>query len=463
MRHYVRLAICILIVVFGQHSSNAAGPRPLALPSPVRAAYQVCLHYNVPVNYEDMLKAASKADSQPVDLLATVRTILASRGFNCEIQDRVSREEWLRNTRACVILHNQQPEALWTENGDYYLRDYPNAARKLSEDDLQKLWTERLLFIRDIPSVKTGDTGITAAPFASDFGLIDEGQVHESQYVLKNTSSKAIHIEGFSTSCGCAIVEGNTGRLDPGNTHFISLKFDSRGKTGYQQYYCIVKTDAGGVLLKLSGYVRSEGGYYPRTVDLGHIARDQGRQIVTVYFLGHAVDSVRPIISVSAPSSVSYSIDKGINDEWNVAEDRLILEIEPSQLNVGQFSASVKVTYHRDDKQKTVTIPVSATIVDAKRRSLLFVAKPVAIGKDMHQGFRLRGITKDRVVGLKEYPKSGLTIDIVQEDDAKDAQLVLSGKPLWSGSKEVVVAFTDTSGPSRVLYDVYITVETKEK
>jgi hypothetical protein len=415
------------------------------------------------VNYEDLLKAGSKANTQPPDVLASVSIILSSVGFDCAIHDKMSPQEWLRKSSVCVMLRNQQPEVLWAADNDYYVRDYPNAAKKLSWEELHKLWTGRLLLIRGIPSVTTGETGITATPFAHDFGLIDEGQVHESHYLLTNTSSRAIQIEGFSTSCGCAIVEGKTGRLDPGDKRFISLKLDSHGKTGYQQYYCIVRTDNGSVLVKLSGYVRSEGGYYPKLFDLGHIARDEGRQTVTVYFLGQSLDAVRPIISVNVPSFLSYSIDNGTNDEWEVAEDRLILQLDPSLCGLGQFSASAKVTYHRDDKEETVTIPISATIVDAKRRSLLFVAKPVAIGEDMRQGFRLGGVRKDGVTDLKDNSESGLKIGIVQYGDAKDPTLVLSGKAVWSGSKEVRVTFTDTSGPSKVLYDVYITVETKGK
>jgi hypothetical protein len=287
--------------------------------------------------------------------------------------------------------------------------------------------------------------------------------VYEGRYSLTNTSSKAVQIEGFTTSCGCTVAEGITGRLAPGEKRFITLKFDSHGKTGYQQYYGIVKTDNGSALVKLSGYVRSDGGYYPKAVDLGDVTRDGGKQTAAVCFLGQSVDAVRPLVSVDAPSSVSYSIEKGTNGEWNVAEDRLILQLDPSGLDPGKFSASVKVTYHRDDKQVEVTIPISGSVVDAKRASLLFAAKPVTIGEAMRREFRLRGVKKDGITGLKESSESGLTIDVVQDVDAKDASLVVSGIPVWSGRKELRVTFTDASGASKFLYDVYITVETKGK
>ncbi len=139
------------------------------------------------------------------------------------------------------------------------------------------------------------------------------------------------------------------------------------------------------------------------------------------------------------------------------------MHLDPSLLPGGQFSASAKVTYHRDDKQETVIIPVSGTIVDAKRRSLLFVAKPIGIGENIHQRFQLRGIKMERVTNLKETSDVGLKVDIIQEADAMDASLVVSGTPVWSGGKEVSVTFTDTSGPSKIVYDIYITVETKGK
>jgi hypothetical protein len=67
-----------------------------------------------------------------------------------------------------------------------------------------------------------------------DFGTINEGQVVEYTYALKNTGEAPLIIQNAQGSCGCTVPEWTREPIPVGGTGFVKAKFDSNGKTNIQ-------------------------------------------------------------------------------------------------------------------------------------------------------------------------------------------------------------------------------------
>ncbi len=65
-----------------------------------------------------------------------------------------------------------------------------------------------------------------------DFGTVAEGEKVEFSYRFKNTGSKPLVIITASASCGCTVPQRPEKPILPGETGFIKVVFDSRGKVG---------------------------------------------------------------------------------------------------------------------------------------------------------------------------------------------------------------------------------------
>ncbi len=67
-----------------------------------------------------------------------------------------------------------------------------------------------------------------------DFGVINEGQVVEHTFLVKNTGEAPLIIENARPSCGCTVPEWTKTPIPPGGSGFVKAKFDSNGKPGMQ-------------------------------------------------------------------------------------------------------------------------------------------------------------------------------------------------------------------------------------
>lgn len=67
-----------------------------------------------------------------------------------------------------------------------------------------------------------------------DFGTINEGQVVEYTFSLKNTGAAPMVIQDAKPSCGCTVPDWTKQPIPPGGTGFVKAKFDSNGKPGIQ-------------------------------------------------------------------------------------------------------------------------------------------------------------------------------------------------------------------------------------
>ena len=65
-----------------------------------------------------------------------------------------------------------------------------------------------------------------------DFGEIEQGEIVETTFLIKNVGETNLYIVDAHGSCGCTVPEVTKEAIEPGKSAPISVKFDSNGKSG---------------------------------------------------------------------------------------------------------------------------------------------------------------------------------------------------------------------------------------
>ena len=65
-----------------------------------------------------------------------------------------------------------------------------------------------------------------------DFGTINQGEIVETQFMLKNIGANDLYVAQARASCGCTVPEVTKKAIKPGKSAPIKVKFDSNGKQG---------------------------------------------------------------------------------------------------------------------------------------------------------------------------------------------------------------------------------------
>lgn len=92
---------------------------------------------------------------------------------------------------------------------------------------------------------------------AYDFGKVAEGGIVQYNYRFKNTGTKPLVITDATASCGCTVPEKPEQPILPGETGFIKVKFDSKGRVGRANKTITVSSNAARAfpILQLTGEV----------------------------------------------------------------------------------------------------------------------------------------------------------------------------------------------------------------
>lgn len=85
--------------------------------------------------------------------------------------------------------------------------------------------TQRVLALKDSTTVQIIDT-------AYDFKTVAEGEKVIYNYRFKNTGTKPLVVVEASASCGCTVPQKPEKPILPGETGFIKVVFDSKGRVG---------------------------------------------------------------------------------------------------------------------------------------------------------------------------------------------------------------------------------------
>ncbi len=104
---------------------------------------------------------------------------------------------------------------------------------KVADDAMQKM--EQVL--KDTTTVELIDT-------VYKFGTITEGDKVEYNFRFKNTGKKPLVISNAHASCGCTVPEKPEKPVMPGETSFIKVVFNSKGKSGHQEKSIFVSSNA---------------------------------------------------------------------------------------------------------------------------------------------------------------------------------------------------------------------------
>lgn len=65
-----------------------------------------------------------------------------------------------------------------------------------------------------------------------DFGEIQQGEIVETTFLIKNIGENDLFIVDAHGSCGCTVPEVTKEAIAPGESAPVSVKFDSNGKSG---------------------------------------------------------------------------------------------------------------------------------------------------------------------------------------------------------------------------------------
>jgi hypothetical protein len=90
-----------------------------------------------------------------------------------------------------------------------------------------------------------------------DFGRITQGESISYSFHFRNTGNSDLVISGCSATCGCTVADYPRGRIAPGGEGYVTVSFNSQGKTGQQYQEVTVSSNAqpGRAVLKITAQV----------------------------------------------------------------------------------------------------------------------------------------------------------------------------------------------------------------
>lgn len=90
-----------------------------------------------------------------------------------------------------------------------------------------------------------------------DFGRITSGESISYSFHFRNTGDADLVLSGCSATCGCTVADYPRGRIAPGKEGYVTVTFNSQGKTGQQYQEVTVTSNAqpGRNILKITAQV----------------------------------------------------------------------------------------------------------------------------------------------------------------------------------------------------------------
>ena len=90
-----------------------------------------------------------------------------------------------------------------------------------------------------------------------DFGRITAGESISYSFHFRNTGDADLVLSGCSATCGCTVADYPRGRIATGKEGYVTVTFNSQGKTGQQYQEVTVTSNAqpGRNILKITAQV----------------------------------------------------------------------------------------------------------------------------------------------------------------------------------------------------------------
>lgn len=91
-----------------------------------------------------------------------------------------------------------------------------------------------------------------------DFGMLTQGESIAYSFHFTNTGNADLVISGCKASCGCTVADYPRNRVAPGKDGYVTVTFNSAGKSGMQYQEVTVSSNAqpGRATLKIVSQVR---------------------------------------------------------------------------------------------------------------------------------------------------------------------------------------------------------------
>lgn len=99
-------------------------------------------------------------------------------------------------------------------------------ASKITDEDM-KVVEEEIALVGQFPKVELDKS-------THDFGTINEGDVVETEFIVKNVGKTDLVIMDAKGSCGCTVPQPPKEPIKPGDSAPIKVSFNSSGKPGQQ-------------------------------------------------------------------------------------------------------------------------------------------------------------------------------------------------------------------------------------
>jgi len=461
-KNEIRIIIMSLICTFGINASVSAKlPETLILHGYSRAVYQICLLEGIPVTYKMLRYRMTNASADPMQKSVD---LLEKLGFRVKKQNITLNEIALSKRGVIIMGENEYPVVAHIQDKTYNIIDYPLPPKLVNRAEFTKLWPRQAIVIQDVPKMTDNNSGLTLQPYAIDFKVLDEGDIYKDSFQIRNALSVPVTIMGFKSSCGCAriVTKNAVGKLAPGESRDMDIEINSKSTVGYQEFLFLVKTDRGGVVFKVSGYVRAGGVYYPKEIDFGTLCQSESTMSKMVCFLGYAVSGANPVISVKTKSPLSYVIHREMNSAWNVTEDRLVITLDPQKAELGALSSSVRVKYRKNEKILVADLPVLAKIVLAKSKSSVFNIRDSIVGKELTKEFNIAGVDRKTVSDLQRGAAYG-DIEVSWAENHSKCILVVKTTMAQVGVAERVIKFTETRKDLTIHHTIYLTIVSRKE
>ncbi len=211
------------------------------------------------------------------------------------------------------------------------------------------------------PAARSAPKIVPDAP-AYDFGTVDETEVVQHLFTLRNEGDLPLEIRKVETSCGCTATQVGGNQIQPGSSTPLTAKINLRGRRGRQEKTITVSTNdpaQPALVLKLSGMVTAEVEVSPVRVDFLDLKPDQvAERIITITALagpplqitGVDARSAAFVTARSVPleEGKSYQIRMQSNPPFNPGVNRGMVTVSTSNPKYPIIYLPVSLTVSSD-------------------------------------------------------------------------------------------------------------------
>jgi hypothetical protein len=296
-----------------------------------------------------------------------------------------------------------------------------------------------------------------------DFGTVAKAAKTEYRFPIQNNLQQELHIASVRASCGCTTPIVETETIKPGETGYITARFNTGSFFGQRSATLTVVIDRpryAEVQVNVKGYVRTDVVFNPGEVNFGTI--EAGEPQTKTVALEYAGRSDWKITNVRTPSEFITAEVK----ESNRGKGRVSYELEVSVKEgapVGPLQNEL-ILETNDQRIKSVALRYTADI-----QPLLSVSpktidlKDIAPGASVQQRIVVRGAKPFKITSIT---LDGFAIDYQGTEEAKAVHLIpvtiTAGKEVMGNGSALVIK-TDLPGePSAEVETSYSLQNTNE-